>query len=50
MEREALAVEQAVEQVLTEGYRTADIAEPGAETISTSTMGDLIARRVKAAL
>ena len=46
LEREAQAVESAVEQVLAEGYRTGDIAQPGGETVSTTVMGDLIARRV----
>jgi 3-isopropylmalate dehydrogenase len=46
LEREARAVESAVEQVLAEGYRTGDIAQPGGETVSTTVMGDLIARRV----
>jgi 3-isopropylmalate dehydrogenase len=50
LEREALAEEAAVEQVLPEGYRMGDIARPGGETVSTTVMGDLIARRIKPAL
>ncbi len=39
----ASAVEAAVEQVLTQGYRTQDIAEPGAgDVLSTSEMGQRI--------
>ena len=37
---EAAAVEAAVSQVLAEGYRTADIAEPGHSPIGTIAMGD----------
>ena len=40
---EAVAVERAVDQVLAENYRTADIAPPGAASISTVEMGDRIA-------
>ncbi len=47
LEREASAIESAVEQVLAEGYRTGDIAQPGGETVSTSVMGELIARHIK---
>lgn len=47
LEGEARAVEAAVEQVLAEGYRTGDIAQPGGETVSTTVMGELIARRIK---
>jgi 3-isopropylmalate dehydrogenase len=36
------AVEKAIESVLADGYRTTDIAAPGAEITSTSEMGDLI--------
>jgi 3-isopropylmalate dehydrogenase len=46
LETEAQAVEAAVEQVLAEGYRTGDIAQPGGETVSTTVMGELIARRI----
>ncbi|MEN6479399.1 MAG: 3-isopropylmalate dehydrogenase [Anaerolineales bacterium] len=49
LEREARAVEQAVDRVLAEGYRTRDIAESGSEVITTTVMGDLICERVTAA-
>ncbi len=42
LEQEADAVEAAVEAVLAQGYRTRDIAEPGATTIGTREMGDLV--------
>jgi 3-isopropylmalate dehydrogenase len=42
LDEEAEAVEKAVETVLAAGHRTADIAEPGAETASTQEMGDLV--------
>lgn len=40
-------IEQAVETVLAEGYRTADIMQPGCQQVSTVEMGDLIAGKVK---
>ncbi len=48
LEAEAQAVEQAVQNMLAEGYRTRDIAEPSAETVSTDVMGTLIAERLRA--
>jgi 3-isopropylmalate dehydrogenase len=48
LETEAQAVEQAVQATLAEGYRTRDIAEPGAETVATDVMGTLIAQRLRA--
>jgi 3-isopropylmalate dehydrogenase len=36
-------IEAAVRKVLRDGYRTADIAEPGTRTIGTAEMGDLVA-------
>jgi 3-isopropylmalate dehydrogenase len=39
------AVEKAIDRVLIDGYRTADIAPPGAGITSTSEMGDLISVR-----
>ncbi|UCE30882.1 MAG: 3-isopropylmalate dehydrogenase [Burkholderiales bacterium] len=38
----ATRVEQAVRTVLAQGYRTADIAEPGARTVGTREMGDAV--------
>ncbi|MGC9360808.1 MAG: 3-isopropylmalate dehydrogenase [Anaerolineae bacterium] len=46
LEQEARAVEDAVRQVLREGFRTADIARPGEATIGTQQMGHLVAERV----
>ena len=43
LEEEAIAVEQAVEDVLAEGYRTPDIAGDGGQEVGTSQMGDVIA-------
>lgn len=47
LDKEADAVESAVQQVLAEGYRTIDIMSEGCKQVSTSTMGDLIADRIK---
>lgn len=43
---EAEAVERAVDAVLAEGLRTADIAAEGTTVVDTVTMGDAIARRI----
>lgn len=43
-----LAVEKAVETVLLEGWRTADIQQEGATLVSGSEMGDLVAKAIKA--
>jgi len=40
----ATAIESAIDKVLAEGHRTADIAEKGAKTSSTTEIGDLVAR------
>ena len=48
LEEEARTIENAVEQVLAEGYRTPDIAEDGAESTGTVEMGALIANKVAA--
>ncbi|MFC0323124.1 3-isopropylmalate dehydrogenase [Gallibacterium melopsittaci] len=45
LEEAAQAIEKAVQQVLAEGYRTADLADQSAP-VSTSEMGDLIAARI----
>ncbi len=42
----AKAIEDAVQSVLTEGYRTTDIMSEGMELVGTDKMGDLIAARV----
>ena len=46
LEAEATAVEQSVEGVLAEGYRTGDIAADGGDVVGTSEMGSVIAGRV----
>ncbi len=46
LEREAQAVEDAVRQVLRDGYRTVDIARPGEPTVGTQQMGGLVAERI----
>ena len=42
MEIEAQEIEQAVENVIEKGYRTADIAQTGKKTVDTKEMGKLI--------
>jgi len=46
LDQEADAVERAVQQVLTDGYRTRDIMSAGGQMVSTSEMGDLIVARL----
>ena len=46
LEDEARAVEQSVDGVLAEGYRTPDIASDGGERVKTPEMGDIIAGRI----
>ncbi|MCI8598493.1 MAG: 3-isopropylmalate dehydrogenase [Lachnospiraceae bacterium] len=43
LDEEAAAIERAVQQVLTEGWRTADIMSEGCTQVGTRKMGDLIA-------
>ena len=47
MDKEADAVETAVQAVLKEGYRTGDIMSEGKQQVSTSEMGDLICERIR---
>ena len=47
LDREAQAVEDAVQQVLTEGYRTADIMSDGCRKGGTVEMGRLIRERIR---
>ena len=47
LDREADAVEQAVADVLKEGYRTIDIMSEGKQQTGTSEMGDLIAGYIR---
>lgn len=42
LEKEAAAIEAAVDSVLNEGVRTMDIAHTGTETVGTVVMGDLV--------
>ena len=46
LDREADAVEAAVQKVLSDGFRTGDIMSEGCKKVSTSEMGDLIAERI----
>ncbi len=47
LDREADAIEKAVQQVLTEGYRTGDIYSEGCKKVGTAEMGNLIAERIR---
>ncbi len=46
LDQEANAIEAAVQQVLTDGYRTGDIMAEGCTQVGTARMGDLIAERI----
>lgn len=46
LDDEADAVEQSIEGVLAEGYRTPDISSDGGEMVKTTDMGDIIAGRI----
>lgn len=46
LEQEALAIEQAVQQVLDAGYRTPDLAREGERPVSTAEMGTLVAQAI----
>ena len=41
-----VAVETAVDQVLADGYRSADIAKAGETSVGTEKMGDLVVERI----
>jgi 3-isopropylmalate dehydrogenase len=47
LDKEADVIEQAVSQVLKDGYRTIDIMSEGKKQIGTVEMGDLIAGYIK---
>lgn len=47
LEKEADAIEDAVKQVLKEGYRTGDIMDDGKTLVGTKQMGDLVAAHIK---
>ena len=44
--QEAAAIENAVDAVLNEGWRTADIAAPGEQAVGTLKMGELIREKI----
>jgi 3-isopropylmalate dehydrogenase len=46
LETAALAIEKAVRQVLTDGYRTADIMADGCKKVGTKEMGELVRARI----
>ena len=46
LDKEADAIDQAVKQVLKDGYRTGDIMSAGCTKVSCSEMGDLLAERI----
>ena len=48
LDKEADAVERAVDQVLKDGYRTGDIMSAGCTQVGTKEMGDLIRERIQA--
>ncbi len=50
MDEEALLVEKAVDRVLVEGYRTADIGIPGGPIIGCSEMGDRVMEELEKVL
>ena len=47
LDREAQAIEDAVKQVLAEGWRTADIMSQGCRQVGCSRMGDLLAEHIR---
>ena len=46
LDQEADAIEEAVRQVLRDGYRTGDILSEGCRLVGTAQMGDLIVERI----
>ena len=46
LDKEADAIEDAVRQVLTEGYSTVDIMDEGKKQVGTTEMGNLICERI----
>ncbi len=47
LEKEAAAIEAAVDSVLNDGVRTRDIASTGVEVVGTQIMGDLVAEKLR---
>ncbi len=50
MNHEAADLEAAIQQVLNDGFRTADLARPGKHVVSTCEMGELVEQRFVARL
>ncbi|TET53633.1 MAG: 3-isopropylmalate dehydrogenase, partial [Anaerolineales bacterium] len=46
LEKEAQSIENAVQKVLSDGFRTKDIREEGTELVGTREMGDLVTERI----
>ena len=46
LDEEARAVEDAVQKVLSDGWRTGDIMSEGCRLVGTKEMGDLIAAQI----
>jgi 3-isopropylmalate dehydrogenase len=47
LEREATCIEDAVSEVLNQGYRTADLVRAGQNSVTTSEMGSKVVEAVK---
>ena len=47
LDKEAEAVENAVQKILKDGYRTVDIMSEGCTRVSTSEMGDLLVKALE---
>ena len=47
LEQEARVIEQAIHQILDQGYRTPDLMEEGMTMLGTSAMGDLVAAAIE---
>ena len=47
LDKEADAIEAAVQSALTDGYRTGDIMSQGCTRVGPTAMGDLIAERIR---
>lgn len=50
LEKEAAAIEQAVDEVLNEGVRTPDVADTGTEVVGTQVMGNLVVEKLTGAM
>ena len=46
LDKEAAAVEKAVQSALQDGYRTVDIMSEGCTQVGCSQMGDILAERI----